>query len=131
MDGDKGRVLYLDDDAFFAKIYKDKFIEKGYSIEVAKTVDEALEVIRSGFTPDAIIFDLEMKEKDGFVFLHALREQRLAEAAHLIALTNHSAAEDRKKALDLGTDMYIVKAEMIPDEVVQKTIGVIKERKAA
>ena len=128
-DVSNGKVLYLDDDDFFVKIYKSKFIEKGYSIKVANTVDEALEMIHSGFVPDAIIFDLEMKGKDGFVFLQTLRDQHLVEGAYLIALTNHSAAEDKQRAFDLGTDMYIVKAEMIPSEVLEKTMNAIENLK--
>ena len=125
----RDKVLFLDDDEFFVNIYKRKFTEKGYVIQVAKSVDEALDQIHNGFVPDAIIFDLEMKEKDGFIFLEALRDRHLAEGAYLIALTNHSAAEDRRRALELGTNMYIVKAEMIPDEVLDKTINAIEKRK--
>lgn len=125
-----GNVLLLDDDTFLVGIYKSKFLERAYSVQALNSVDEALRIIRGGFIPDAIIFDLEMKGKDGFAFLQALREHNLARGAYLIALTNHSGEEDRKKATDLGTHKYIIKAEMIPDEVVLATIDAVAKKKA-
>ena len=126
-----GKILLLDDDTFLVGIYKEKFMEKKYAVQAVFTVDEALRIIRGGFVPDAIIFDLEMKGKDGFVFLQTLREQKLAQGAYLIALTNHSGVEDRAKAIDLGTNRYIVKAEMIPEEVVFATENAIAKLKEA
>ena len=114
----KGNVLFVDDDKFLADIYGMKFTAAGYGVEAHLSTDEALSALRNGFKPDAIVFDLIMPEHDGFFLLQVLRGERLAEGAALIALTNQSNDSERVKAERLGVDRYVVKASMIPSEVV-------------
>jgi DNA-binding response OmpR family regulator len=123
-----GKILLLDDDSFITKIYESKFAEASCSVRSAGSVDDAMRILRAGYVPDVIIFDVEMKGKDGFEFLKELREYKLAIGAHLIALTNHSGEADRKKAMELGTKEYIVKAEMIPEEVVRAVLATIAKK---
>jgi DNA-binding response OmpR family regulator len=59
-----------------------------------------------------------MPGEDGFALLQQLRDEKLAVGAKLIALTNEGADADRKRAEELGVQRYIVKATMIPSEVV-------------
>lgn len=123
-----GNVLLLDDDTFLVKIYDEKFKEAGCAVKAMHTVDEAIRALRGGFVPDAVIYDLEMKEKDGFQFMELLKEQHLAQGAYFVALTNHSEEAAKKRALELGTNLYIVKAEMIPDELVRMVLETISSK---
>jgi CheY-like chemotaxis protein len=123
-----GTILFLDDDTFLVKIYEEKFRDAGCHIQVAHAVDEAVRMLRGGFVPDVVIYDLELKEKDGFQFMQILKEQHLAQGAYCIALTNHSGENDREKAMELGTHAYIVKAEMIPDEVVRMALEAVTKK---
>ena len=59
-----------------------------------------------------------MPEHDGFSFLTELRDGGLAKGAVLIALTNQSNDADKKHAEEFGAKRYVVKASMIPSEVV-------------
>jgi CheY-like chemotaxis protein len=124
-DSPEGKILLLDDDTFVIDIYKEKFTEKGFLVQTSRSVDEALRILRGGFVPDAILFDLEMKEKDGFAFLQALKDEHLAEGAYRMALTNHDEDEKKTKALAMGTTAYVIKVEMIPDEVLALTLAAI------
>lgn len=114
----KGSVLFVDDDKFLADMYGLKFAGAGYAVQSCLSVSEALEALHGGFTADAIVFDLLMPERDGFAFLQALRSEHLAPKVALVALTNQSNDAEKKKAESLGVDRYIVKASMIPSEVV-------------
>jgi DNA-binding response OmpR family regulator len=125
-----GNILLLDDDSFLTKIYSAKFSEAGCHVQSAGSVDDALRILRGGFVPDAVIFDLELKDKDGFQFLEALREQKLAQRAYLLALTNHSEESHSTRAAALGASSYVVKATMIPDEVVSLVVGEISKLRA-
>lgn len=118
----KGNVLFVDDDKFLADMYGMKFTSAGYTMQTCLSVAEALAALKAGFSPDAIVFDLTMPERDGFSFLNELSQNRLAPAAVLIALTNASDPAEKTKAESLGVHRYIVKASMIPSEVVQ-TVG--------
>lgn len=116
---DSGKtVLLVDDDKFLLDMYSLKFSQEGFSVIPCFSTHEALDALRGGAKPDAILFDLVMPEEDGFGFLAKLRDEKLGGNAHLVALTNQSNEEDRKHAEELGAQHYIVKASMIPSEVV-------------
>jgi len=114
----KGKVLLLDDDKFLADMYSMKFVQSGYDVTACLSVDDAIAALKGGFVPEAVLFDIVMPVHDGFSFLQKLRDEKLAEGAIKIALTNQSDDEEQKKAKDLGADRYIIKASMIPSEVV-------------
>ncbi len=125
----KGNVLLVDDDKFLVEMYAGKFTKEGFTTAAFLSVNDALEGIRTGFKPDVIVMDLLMPERDGFSFLAALKEEKLAPDAIKIALTNQSDDTEQKKALDLGATRYIVKASMIPSEVVTAVAEEISKRK--
>lgn len=112
------KVLLLDDDKFLLDMYAMKFSQAGHAVQPCFSVDEALKELRGGFAPDVVVFDLVMPGHDGFDFLQSIRQERLAPKAVLVALTNQSAEEEKKKCMELGTDEYVVKATTIPSEVV-------------
>ncbi len=111
-------VLLVDDDRFLLQMYGMKFKSEGFDVHAASSTNEALELLRHGLDPDAIAFDITMPEHDGFFFLESLRTEKLAVKAKKIALTNQQSEEEKNKALELGADEYIIKATMIPSEVV-------------
>jgi DNA-binding response OmpR family regulator len=85
--------------------------------------------LRGGFKADAVVFDLIMPQEDGFFLLENMRREKLAYRRMLIALSNQSDEVEKKKAMDLGATHYIVKASMIPSEVVEAVGEEIKKNK--
>ena len=115
----KGNVMLVDDDKFLVDMYSMKFTQAGYAVHACLSVDAGIEALRGGFVPDVLLFDLVMPKNDGFSLLETLRSEKLAPNAILIALSNQGDDEAKKRALDLGASRYIVKASMIPSEVLQ------------
>lgn len=111
-------VLLVDDDKFLLDMYSLKFTQEGFTVIPCFSVKEALDALRGGAKPDAILFDITMPGQDGFQLLTSIRDEKLQGNARLIALTNQSNEADRKHAADLGAQKYVVKASMIPSEVV-------------
>jgi CheY-like chemotaxis protein len=122
-------VLLLDDDRFLLDMYSVKFTQAGFTVQATLAASEAIEALRGGFVPDAILFDVVMPVDDGFSFLKQLREQGLGKGSILIALTNESEEQQKKRIEELGGNEYIVKASTIPSEVVHKVEQAIAERK--
>ena len=122
-EGNGARVLLVDDDKFLVDMYSMKLTAHGYQVQACLSAHDALEAVRTGFSPDAIVFDLVMPEQDGFSFVEELKSKKLADNAATIALTNQSNDSEKQRAESLGVDRYIVKASMIPSEVV----GVVGE----
>lgn len=117
-DAQKGSVLFLDDDKFLTDMYAMKFTREGYAVQACLSAKDALEALRGGLKPDVIIFDITMPGQDGFSFLEALRAEKLGEGSIKIALTNQNNDEEQTHASELGADKYLVKASLIPSEVV-------------
>lgn len=127
----KGNVLLLDDDKFLVDMYCMKFTKAGFAVEACLGANDALQVLKNGFKPDAIVFDIVMPEHDGFYFLEILKNGKLAGKSVLIALTNESNDAQKARAMELGADRVIVKATMIPSEVVSAVAEEIKKKKEA
>jgi len=117
---EKGVVLILDDDRFLLDMYAVKFQQIGFRVHASLSSQEALKTLREGFSPSVILFDLIMPEGDGFTFLDTIKKEHLAKDAKTMALTNEMNEDEKKRIMDLGADDYIVKATMIPSEVVAR-----------
>lgn len=126
--GGQGLIYILDDDRFLADMYSTKFIQKGFSVEAFDSVAGALAALRKGATPLAVLFDIVMPDQNGFDFLRAAKSEKLGGAATFIALTNQSSDEDKAQAESLGVDAYVIKASLIPSEVVTMVIKEIEKK---
>ena len=129
MTDSKGKILLLDDDKFLADMYSMKFIQSGYEVTACLSAGEAVTAMQKGLEPDAVLFDIVMPGQDGFAFLESMKQNKLAQHAVKIALTNQSDDSERDKAMQLGADRYIVKASMIPSEVVAAVGEEISKKK--
>jgi DNA-binding response OmpR family regulator len=125
----KGNILLVDDDKFLLDMYALKFTHEGYTVHGCLSVADGLDCLAKGFAADAVVFDIIMPDADGFAFLEALKSQKLGESAIKIALTNQSNESDQAHARELGADLCLVKASMIPSEVVNMVGGEIAKRK--
>ncbi len=124
-------MLLLDDDKFLVDMYSMKFTKAGYAVEACLSANDAMQALRNGFKADAIVFDIIMPEHDGFDFLETMKKEKLGAGAALIALTNESDDLQKARAVELGADRVIVKATMIPSEVVSAVEEEIKKKKEA
>jgi CheY-like chemotaxis protein len=122
-------VLLLDDDHFLLDMYTTKFLHAGFGTLACTSVADALKVLREGAKPIAILFDVVMPQEDGFSFAHTVIKEHLLGSAVLIALTNQNSDTDRAQAEEIGVDEYIIKATMIPSEIVQKVQEIIAHKK--
>lgn len=118
-------IVLVDDDKFLLDMYSMKFEKDGFTVQSYLSVKEALLALRAGFSADAIIFDLTMPGEDGYLLLQALQSEKLGEGAKKIALTNQSTDAERAKAMELGADDFLIKATMIPSEVVAKIRAIL------
>ncbi len=115
---EKKVVLLLDDDKFLLDMYSLKFQQQGYMVQSFLSTNDALAALRAGFTPDVMLFDLVMPQKDGVAFLMEMTQEALAKNAIRIVLTNQNDDAEREKVLKFGADQCVVKASAVPSEVV-------------
>jgi PleD family two-component response regulator len=127
---EKYNILLVDDDKFLVDMYSMKFTSRGYNVNACLSISDALQVLRDGFKPAVVVFDIIMPEHDGFYFLTTLVSENLRGGASLIALTNESDDATQKKLIEMGVDRVIVKASTIPSEVVETVRDEIARKKA-
>ncbi|HEY7370609.1 MAG TPA: response regulator, partial [Polyangia bacterium] len=76
MDGDRRLLLLVEDDLEVAETLDDFLTDDGFRIVKARNGREALEQLRGGLRPSAILLDLVMPEMDGWQF----RREQVADA---------------------------------------------------
>ena len=121
-------VLLVDDDQFLLKMYAQKFESKGFRVFMAGSADEALDMLKSGTQPSAIVFDLIMPRVDGYGFLEKLGQSGYAKEALKIALSNQSDPTEIARVSALGADGFITKASSIPSEIVAEVERIMGEK---
>lgn len=117
MSQQKKRVLYIEDDPFFAKILSQKLTDSGYDALIATDGVHGLAQMRK--TPcDLVLLDLLMPEMDGYEVLKQIRADKALKDVPIIVLSNVGAHEAVEKTKALGAIDFLVKALTTPASVV-------------
>jgi len=120
------KILLVDDDAFLRDMYATKFTEAGYEVATVANGEACLaKVEKEKF--DVILLDMVMPGLTGLQLLERLQAIPSITETKCIVLSNQSEATDKSAAEAAGAAGYIVKAESIPSEVVQKVELIIKK----
>ena len=82
---------------------------EGFSLTGAyRSMEEAIPKIK-GNVPDVLLSDIGLPGMDGFGVAAALRQSPRTARARLIAVTGYGQEEDRRRALEAGFDVHLVK----------------------
>lgn len=119
------KVLIIEDELPYRKVYKRKFEVSGYTVETAADGEEGLAKIRS-FQPDIILLDVMMPKMDGFQVLQAVKSDDTLKAIPVLATTNLSTGDDSHKLLAMGATEVIVKSDTEPNTLVEKVEQTLK-----
>lgn len=113
------KVLIVEDDTFLHTLLADKLAqlrEQGVEVFTALDAEEALATARE-HVPDLMMFDVAMPGKNGFELIEELRKDERFQKTPTIILSNLSQDSDKKRAADLGVNLYLVKADFSLDEI--------------
>ena len=104
------RVLVVDDDADNLELIEIIFEVYQAHVQTAASVDEAINVIEE-WTPDIVISDISMPNKDGFSLIHSIRIKEAEVGGFLpaVALTGCVLPENRRLVFNAGFQMFIPK----------------------
>lgn len=117
------KLLIVDDDAFLRDMYVSKFEEAGHTADVAKSAEQALETLAAG-TYDVVLLDMIMPGMGGVEMVQKIKTGKLGGEPICIVLSNQSTEEEIHAAMNAGAQGYIIKAELIPSEVVAKVTSI-------
>ena len=105
------KILLVDDDTFLRDMYATKFRESGQFVDGARDGSEALRMVEAG-SYDLLITDMVMPGMTGSELIGKVRR--------CIVLSNQGEESDITEATKQGASGYIIKAELVPSEVVAR-----------
>jgi two-component system OmpR family response regulator len=100
-------ILVAEDDGDIREVIRARLRSAGYDTVMARNGVEALDRIRA-YAPVGMVLDINMPEMDGFTVLKTLREGRMWFPPTLVLTARH-AAEDVRRAVELGAKDYLAK----------------------
>jgi DNA-binding response OmpR family regulator len=98
------KLLIVDDDTNIQRLYKEELEEEGYTVVIAGTGKEALEMFESE-NPDIVTLDILMPDIDGISLLRKMKEQRPN-----IPIIMSTAYDYRDDFAVWASEAYIVKS---------------------
>jgi len=104
MNGEKKRVLVVDDDPDILRVFKSILEKEGYEVETAETGSAALEKIKNEKF-NLCLIDVRLPDMDGTELLKMTNDFETIK----IIVTGFSSNEVGKKAADYGADDFLVK----------------------
>lgn len=113
-------VLVVEDDPILKNLLGHTFAGK-YQTLYAGTGDEALKLYEQ-FKPALVLLDLTLPGGiDGFAVLETLRKRDdEGKSVPVVVVSNLGEQAAKTRAMDLGANAYLVKAEVDVDEIVAK-----------
>ena len=130
MEGEKRKILIVDDDTFLLDMYAFKFSQSNFEVYTAENGVQATAKLKGGLKPDVILMDLIMPDMDGFEMLEKINTEKLSADSVKIVLTNKSQQSDIDKCNSMGVSGYIVKANSTPLEVINQVLEILAQKAA-
>ncbi len=120
------KILLVDDDAFLRDMYATKFTESGHEVDAADSAVAALRKVETK-TFDVMLLDMIMPGMNGVDLMRSINEKFPEKKTECIVLSNQGQESDIQDAEKAGALGYIVKAEVIPSDVVKKVEKLMKK----
>ncbi|MHA1723916.1 MAG: response regulator, partial [Promethearchaeota archaeon] len=118
-------VLIIDDDVKFNETVSDIFLEKGYTVKIAKTGKEALN-ITSQIEFDGIFIDIKLPDMSGLTLFKELK-LKYPKGSYFI-ITGHGTLQNAVQAFKNGANGYYLKPLIIED-VIQRVQELFEKKK--
>lgn len=122
----KVKILIVEDDLTIVKAIMTKFKIKGISVDFAIDGEEALNKFENK-NYEVLLLDLLLPKQNGFWLLEKIQENKNLKYPKVIIFSNLSREEEVLKAKKYVIADYVVKSESNVEDVVQKTVNLLKK----
>jgi len=113
------KIIIVEDDPMISEIYQKKFADSGYEVLTADSGEKAVSLNKTEKI-DIMLLDLIMPKMDGFEVLQNVRGGEYNPEMKIFVFSNLSQKEDQDKAMKLGVDGFIIKADYTPSDLVKE-----------
>lgn len=111
---DSASLLLVDDDPTFCRVLSAALEKRGFSVNVAHSVEQALPLAQA-HPPEFAVVDLKMSGVPGLTLVKALHE--LDPHTRIVMLTGYASISTAVEAIKLGATQYLAKPANA-DEIV-------------
>jgi DNA-binding response OmpR family regulator len=125
----KGKILIIEDDASFRRVYHDMLETAGYHVLVADNGEMGWDLAKSE-KPNLVILDLVLPGLHGFEVLKNIRGDSETKDIPVLVTTALGEQADIRKGIELGANDYLVKGFFTPREILAKIRAVFTQADA-
>ncbi len=119
MESNSKKILIVEDDDSLAGIYEVRLSNESYSLNRVNNGEDAL-AAAIDFQPDLILLDIMMPKVSGFDVLDILKNTPETAAIKIVMLTAMGQESDKKRAMELGADDYLVKSQVLIVDILDR-----------
>lgn len=122
------KVLLAEDDLQLMRMYQIAFENSGLTLVSAFNGEEAL-VKAKEEKPDLILLDIVMPKMNGVLALQELKSDPTLKDIPVFMLTVLHQDEDIAQCKAAGAEEFLIKSDILPDDVIKKVLkrlGVVK-----
>lgn len=113
-------VLVIEDDKFLRELLVRKLVGEGFDVQNAISGESAFTILET-YNPNIILCDIVLPGgMDGFEILSRIKANPKFTAVPVIVFSNLGQKEDIDRAMALGANDFMVKANFTLDEVSAK-----------
>ena len=126
MNPQKATILLIEDDHILVEMYQIKFKVSNLKLVVATGGYQGLDMLKKE-KPDLVLLDIKMDDLNGFEVLKQMKSDPSMKNIPVLLLTNMSEKETAEKGINLGAELYLMKAKLTPNEIISIVINRLKE----
>ncbi len=112
------KIVMVEDNPDNRTIYSLVLVHSGYEVVEAPDAETGIELVARR-QPDLVLMDISLPRMDGYEATRLLKLDPRTSDIPVVALTAHAFEEDRRRALEVGFDGYLVKP-LEPRRVLQE-----------
>lgn len=124
----KKRILLIEDEFFIRDLYERYLKKNGYELITAIDGEDGLQKALAN-PVDLILLDIMMPKLTGIEVLEKIKEETsIAKNTPVYLLTNQVQESIIKEAFKLGAEGYLIKAQLLPKQIVEEIQNIFKTR---
>lgn len=123
----KNKVLVIEDDSFIAGLITETLNKAGFETTLASDGEGGFRKMNKE-APDVILLDLILPGMNGFEFLEKIKGDKKTMSTPVVIISNLGSEDETKKGLRLGAHSYLIKAHILPDDLIKKIKEILQQK---
>lgn len=121
------KILLIEDDVFLAEVLVARLKAAGFEVDTSGNGKDGFNKIQKDH-PDLVLLDIILPEMNGYQILEAKLADPSIKDIPVIIVSNSGQPVEIKRAMSLGVRSYLIKADIDPDEAVNKVKEVLDSK---